>query len=84
MRLAFMIAISSLASVYTYAGDPYKTYLLNKIYPELKPSVIPSPSPENRDCCFIPRYETPKGAVFCRMEDRLTKATKVWIKIGVH
>jgi len=31
----------------------------------------------------IPKIETPKGAVFCRLEDKLTKATKVWIKIGV-
>ena len=84
MRLAFLIAVFTLASVYAYAGDPYKTYLLSKIYPELKPSVILFPSPENRDGCFIPRYETPKGAVFCRMEDKLTRATKVWIKIGVH
>lgn len=31
----------------------------------------------------IPKIETPRGAVFCRMEDYLTQKTKVWIKIGV-
>ncbi len=33
---------------------------------------------------FIPRYEIPKGSVFCRMEDKLTRATKVWIKVGTN
>lgn len=33
---------------------------------------------------FIPRYEIPKGSVFCRMEDKLNRATKVWIKIGTN
>ena len=84
MRSVLLITLFALGSGVVHAGDPYKTYLLSKIYPELKPSVILSPSPENRDGSFIPRYETPRGAVFCRMEDRLTKATKVWIKIGVH
>lgn len=31
----------------------------------------------------IPRYQIPKGAIFCRMEDKLTKATGIWIKVGV-
>jgi hypothetical protein len=84
MRSVLLITLFALASGVVYAGDPYKTYLLSKIYPELKPSTIFSPGSENRDGCFIPRYETPKGAVFCRMEDKLTRATKVWIKVGVH
>lgn len=33
---------------------------------------------------FIPRYQIPKGSVFCRMEDKLTRATKVWIKVGTN
>lgn len=31
----------------------------------------------------VPRFERPKGAIFCRMEDYLTTKTKVWIKVGV-
>lgn len=33
---------------------------------------------------LIPRYQIPKGSVFCRMEDKLTRATKVWIKVGTN
>lgn len=32
----------------------------------------------------IPKIETPRGAVFCRLEDYLTQKTKVWIKVGVR
>lgn len=32
---------------------------------------------------YIPRFERPKGAIFCRMEDYLTAKTKVWFKVGV-
>ncbi|MES2619533.1 MAG: hypothetical protein V4615_01690 [Bacteroidota bacterium] len=32
---------------------------------------------------LVPHYEIPKGNVFCRLEDKLTRATKVWIKVGV-
>lgn len=32
----------------------------------------------------IPRYQIPKGSVFCRMEDKLNRATKVWIKVGTN
>jgi hypothetical protein len=68
------------------ASDPYRDYLLSKIYFKAKPVVYhssttdPSPGPS----AFIPRYETPKGAVFCRMEDKVIRATKVWLKLGVQ
>lgn len=32
----------------------------------------------------IPHYEIPKGAVFCRMEDYLTRKTKIWMKVGLQ
>jgi len=32
---------------------------------------------------FIPPYKTPKGSVFCRMEEKVTKASGVWLKLGV-
>ncbi len=31
----------------------------------------------------VPRYKTPKGNIFCRMEDVVTKKTGVWLKVGV-
>lgn len=30
----------------------------------------------------LPRYQMPKGNVFCRMEDKLMKLTGVWITVG--
>lgn len=31
----------------------------------------------------LPKITTPQGAVFCRMEDFMTRKTKVWVKVGV-
>ena len=31
----------------------------------------------------VPKYIIPKGSVFCRLEDYLTRKTKIWIKVGV-
>lgn len=36
------------------------------------------PSPE-----FPYSHSIPKGNVFCRMEEKLAKSTKIWIKVGV-
>lgn len=33
---------------------------------------------------LIPRYQIPKGSVFCIMEYKLNRATKVWIKVGTN
>lgn len=66
----------------TFAGNAYRLFLLSKVQP-LKacyPTTTVKPMPNAR---FIPVYEIPKGSVFCRMEDKLTRLTGVWIKIGV-
>jgi hypothetical protein len=31
----------------------------------------------------VPHYQIPKGNIFCRMEDYLSRRTGVWIKVGV-
>jgi hypothetical protein len=63
------------------AANPHKAYLLTRSSTTYKsvPKTFSAAVPRY----FIPRYQTPKGAVFCRMEDKLTKATGIWIKIGV-
>lgn len=68
------------------AGGPYRNYLLSKVYVIHKPVEARTawPGTPLSPAAFIPRYETPRGAVFCRMEDKVTKATKVWLKIGVQ
>ena len=68
------------------AGSPYRNYLLTTLtahesavvfHAAQSQAVLPSTA-------FIPRFERPKGAIFCRMEDAVTKSTKVWLKIGVQ
>ena len=60
----------------------YRIYLLSKVENSTKYADLYS----NRNkisMAPIPRFERPKGAIFCRMEDYLTAKTKVWIKVGV-
>lgn len=68
------------------AGSPYRNYLLTTLtshesavvfHATQSQTVLPS-------AAFIPRFERPRGAIFCRMEDAVTKSTKVWLKIGVQ
>ncbi len=68
------------------AGGAYRNYLLSKVYVLSKPSEYHAAdvSTSLSSAAFIPRFERPKGAIFCRMEDKVTKATKVWLKIGVQ
>ena len=70
------------------ANSPYRNYLLSKIYYQPQPEVTQayhdiSATPVV-SITYIPRFERPKGAIFCRMEDMVTKATKVWLKLGVE
>lgn len=32
---------------------------------------------------IVPPYQIPKGNIFCRMEDAVTRKTGVWLKVGV-
>jgi hypothetical protein len=83
LLLVFILCSVSLAST---ANGPYRNYLLSKIYVRAKPAENnqSTPAPVLGSSAFIPRFERPKGAIFCRMEDKVTKATKVWLKIGVQ
>ena len=80
--LVLMLIVSSFV---VNANDPYRTYLLSKIIVQENFKIHKSaPAYVAKSSCLIPRFERPKGAVFCRMEDYLTTKTKVWIKVGVH
>ena len=66
------------------AGDPYRIYLLTQVNNKLTTApAITEPTTNTKDLS-LPRYRIPTGAIFCRLEDKLTKATKVWVKIGVE
>jgi hypothetical protein len=65
-----------------HSGDTYRKFLLSKIAQQ-KTYSAPHSLQTTPASCIIPRYEIPKGNIFCRMEDKLTKATGIWIKVGV-
>ncbi len=53
--------------------------------PLLKPVTSAAPAAGNtmqKGLLPLPRYQMPKGNVFCRMEDKLMKLTGVWITVG--
>ena len=80
LTLVLLISVSP----FLKAGDLYRTYLLAKALQHSKQlAALPSNRIETNLTCLVPRYEIPKGNVFCRLEDKLTRATKVWIKVGV-
>jgi len=79
-----LLILFVLFSVSIKANNPYRTYLISKIPSQSHLFKVDSGKTENsKATSTIPRFERPKGAVFCRMEDYLTMKTKVWIKIGV-
>jgi hypothetical protein len=65
------------------ANNPYHKYLQARIYGLYEPPLAHLYK-YSAVQAGIPRYHIPKGNIFCRMEDKLTKATGVWIKIGVE
>lgn len=78
---SFLLFCSFLLFQTLFAENPYRTYLLAHSFSVSRNSVkAPITLPQRY---LIPRYQIPKGAVFCRMEDKLTKATGLWIKIGL-
>jgi len=83
MKAYFILVIGLLLFCRLHAGAGYHAYLLSRVY-DCSRFVRNS---ENTGSCgagaYIPHYQIPKGNVFCRMEDKLTKVSKVWIKIGV-
>lgn len=74
-----------LATLTTYAQvrSPLRTYILLHTLTQRNYEKRQPETNEVKSAYAIPHYEIPKGAIFCRMEDKLTKATKVWIKVGV-
>ncbi len=60
----------------------YRIYLNSKVESTTKYAALYN-SRNKISLAPIPRFERPKGAIFCRMEDYLTAKTKVWIKVGV-
>lgn len=63
------------------AGDAYRMYLLSRSQQLYKhPKVCATNLPSAR---FIPAYQIPEGSVFCRMEDKLTRLTGIWFKVGL-
>ena len=81
-----IILVLGLGAPALKASDPYRDYLLSKIYLQPQPKIESNTTtlPTVGAAAFIPRFERPKGAIFCRMEDKVTKATKVWFKLGVQ
>ena len=86
MKLLIIIFVFCLPAPVSKANDPYRDYLLSKIFLQPQPKIQSSATtaPTTGATAFIPRLETPRGAIFCRMEDKVTKATKVWFKLGVQ
>jgi len=70
-------------SLSSQARNWYRIYLHSKTYSPPKFSAYSYVEQKHIVDMTIPRFERPKGAVFCRMEDYLTTKTKVWIKVGV-
>lgn len=67
------------------ANGVYRTYLLSKVsfkFPS-RLQISANDLAYLKSNCVIPHYQTPKGNVFCRMEEYLTHKTNIWIKIGV-
>lgn len=72
-------------SLFAEASGVYRTYLLSKVSFQLHLHFQTSTTDlaSAKTNCVIPHYEIPKGNVFCRMEDYLTRKTNVWFKVGV-
>lgn len=48
-----------------------------------KPVVLKTPAVREKPIYMVPRYQIPKGHIFCRMEDIVTRKTNVWLVVGV-
>ena len=82
----FLIAFGMFLSVSLKAHDWYRIFLVSKISAYTTPHIFRTTFCNTPLCGLppeIPRFERPKGAIFCRMEDYMTAKTKVWLKVGV-
>jgi len=80
ISITFLVAT---LSTYAQVRSPLRTYILLHTLAQRSYEKKQLITTQVKPAYAIPHYEIPKGAVFCRMEDKLTKATKVWIKVGV-
>jgi len=64
------------------ANNPYRNYLIASTASFRGNNQIPYQNTST--LVSIPKYQIPRAAIFCRMEDKVTRATKVWLKIGVQ
>ena len=83
MKTLLFVITLTLLSITMKANDAYRNYLLTRVYTPIHPRSNSLQQKEDINNLSIPRYKIPIGNVFCRMEDKLTKATKVWICVGV-
>ncbi len=64
------------------ANNPYMDYLIARMISFRANNQILNPRASI--LASIPKYQIPKGAIFCRMEDKVSRATKIWLKVGVQ
>ena len=86
MKTLFTLCFISVG-LSAFAHNPYSNFLRAKAqtFSGNVASTTPAIKETNtKVLAQIPKIETPRGAVFCRMEDYLTQKTKVWIKVGVR
>ncbi len=84
-RVALLLLVLVLGScVYSAERDStaYRRFIMQRCYYNVTAHVIRDTATVMR-VKELPRYQIPKGNIFCRMEDYLTKRTGVWIKVGV-
>ncbi len=81
MRVFILIIFTALSAGLS-ADSPYGSYLSTRASSKIfvTKSFLGLSVKKSR---IIPRYEIPKGSVFCRMEERLKNSTGLWLKIGV-
>ena len=83
MKSLFVVFLLLFFSQFCDARDWYRMYLMSQITPHPK-FLVYEYGPTQIRCGVggIPPLDRPK-AIFCMMEDYLTRKTKIWIKIGV-
>jgi hypothetical protein len=88
--VAILFILAAICSHAQNSTSAYRLYVMEEVYKHnfkhhtANALAQPQQVQTHNSMYFIPRYEIPKGSVFCRMEDKLTRATKVWIKVGTN
>lgn len=79
-----IFAIALICGLFTaQAGPPlHWYYYLPLVKPVRTGSATTTTKPNYPGIQPLPRYQIPKGNVFCIMEDKLMKRTGLWITVG--